>query len=226
MYTIYYFVDEDGDPFYVGITNNFKRRFRRHISNSRDKNNTLPKYHKFRKVQKLGIAPENIIIPLEQVATESEAIQREIILIAQLRKSSKKCYNLTEGGKGSETFSQKTHKRASSKRKGRKHSIETKRKISESRKGIKFSDEHKIKLSIARKKRITKQSTKEKISKTLKGRVNIKKYKVIDPNGIEYITNNGLTLFCEQHGLTRPNLLQVLSGKRKHHKGWTIERLD
>lgn len=58
-----------------------------------------------------------------------------------------------------------------------------------------------------------------------KGKVNIKKYKLIDPLGNEYITDSGLTLFCEQHNLTAANMHRVLTGKSQHHKHWVIERV-
>lgn len=110
---------------------------------------------------------------------------------------------------------------------GRKlqHSEETKRKISESNKGKTFTNEHKKNLSIARKKRVITQSTREKSSKTSKGKINIKKFEMIDPDGNIYITQNGLTMFCEDHGLTGANILKVIKGERKHHKRWTAKRL-
>lgn len=107
-----------------------------------------------------------------------------------------------------------------------KHSEKTKKKISESNKGKKFTGEHKNKLSIARKKRTTKQSTRDKCSKTSKGKINIKKFEMTDPSGNIYITENGLTLFCEENGLTRANVVKVANGEREHHKGWTVKRID
>jgi len=106
------------------------------------------------------------------------------------------------------------------------HSEKTKELMSNLRKGIKFSDEHKENLSIARKKRITTPETKRKMSLSSKGKINIKKYKMIDPEGVVYITEEGLTKFCEEHDLTGSNILKVIKGTRKSHKGWTAERID
>ena len=50
-----------------------------------------------------------------------------------------------------------------------------------------------------------------------------KTYICIDPDGVEHITPN-LPQFCRDHNLTRSNLITVLSGKWKHHKGWRIRR--
>lgn len=104
--------------------------------------------------------------------------------------------------------------------------IETKRKMSEAKKGIKFSMEHKKNLSIARKKRKTKIETRIKCSNTSKGKINIKQYKLISPEGKEYVTEKGLAVFCEEHGLNQPNLCKVLRGERNHVKGWKIKKLN
>ena len=64
------------------------------------------------------------------------------------------------------------------------------------------------------------------MSQTSKGKINIKRYKLTDPDGIEYTTTNGLVNFCEKNNLTSTNLMKVLKGDRKHHKGWTIERMN
>ncbi len=96
--------------------------------------------------------------------------------------------------------------------------------MSEARKGMKFSDEHKSNLSKARKKRVISDKSRKKASKTSKGKINIKKYKLISPNGKEYITTNGLVSFCENHSLARSEIYKVLNGIRKHHRGWKIER--
>lgn len=64
------------------------------------------------------------------------------------------------------------------------------------------------------------------MSKTSKGKINIKKYELIDPNGNVFITTEGLTKFCEEHDLTPANLHKVINGERQNHKGWTIKPLD
>ena len=47
------------------------------------------------------------------------------------------------------------------------------------------------------------------------------KYKVISPEGIEYIIDN-LTKFCRENGLAQCKMTLVAQGKRKNHKGWQI----
>ena len=107
---------------------------------------------------------------------------------------------------------------------GSKRSEETKQKMSETSKGKPKSDIHKKSLSKAWKKRKIEypvsDETKRKMSESSKGKINIKTYKVTDPNGVEYITTNGLTKFCEEHNLSVKLMNKVSMGERNHHKNW------
>lgn len=49
-------------------------------------------------------------------------------------------------------------------------------------------------------------------------------FKLMGPSGIIIVTQN-LRETCANHGLNRGNLIKVLSGERKHSKGWTICKL-
>ena len=110
---------------------------------------------------------------------------------------------------------------------GSKRSDETKKKMSLSSKNKPKSDEHKKSLSIAWEKRrinhpITEE-TKMKMKNSSKGKINIKIYKVTDPSGNVYLTNEGLTKFCEEHNLENSLMIKVAKGKRVHHKNWKCE---
>lgn len=50
-------------------------------------------------------------------------------------------------------------------------------------------------------------------------------YILISPDGAVYEVHN-LAAFATEHGLDRPSLHNVISGKRKHHRGWTGYRED
>jgi len=189
---------------------------------------------------------ENFEKEILEICRNVELDDKEKHWIEKLRSTNHKIgYNITCGGEGGDTFSNNPNKEQilkgrktlfnqpeirekmrqnRSKRIDKPLSDNTKKKISKSRNGIKFTSSHKKKLSVARKKRIITKKTREKASKTSKGKINIKKYVLIDPFGNEYITHQGLTLFCEQNNLTISNLLKVLKGERKHHKGWIIKR--
>lgn len=222
-YSIYAFVDINEVPFYIGKTYNMKKRTKEHFYEVR-RGNKLPKYNKLRKLAKEGCALEKFIKIIEENIPLDKADEREIFWIAKLRENGYKLKNLTDGGEGAINSIPGLSKKLRKLRLGKKLSEETKKKISQSNLGKKFTDAHKKKLSIARKKRIITSETRIKASNTSKGIINIKQYKLMDPNGKEYITKNGLTAFCEEHDLCRPNILKVISGKRKHHKGWVAQK--
>lgn len=248
---IYTFVGEFGLPFYVGKTENLKGRMKGHKKELKKGNKTY-KYNKIRFLMKNGITPKLNIVSLN--LTKEEANKKEKWFIQKLVSMGIKLTNMTKGGEGGDTFtnnpnkekirkilkelppnrkgvklSEETKAKISKSKKGKKLnplSEETKKKISEKKKGLKFSLNHKKKLSIARKKRIITLETRLKTSQTSKGKINTKKYKLIDPLGNIYITKEGLSKFCEEHNLISANLHKVLKKEREHHKYWKIERIN
>lgn len=220
---IYAFVDDLGKPFYVGKTYNLEKRLKEHLYEVK-KDNNLPKYNKIRKLLKDNIQIEDLIKILENNIDFEVINEREIYWISKLKSEGYKLKNLTDGGEGAINTIPGLSEKLKNLKTGKKLSKETKEKISNSKKGKKFTEEHKINLSISRKKRITKDETRIKASKTSKGNINTKIYKLTDPSGNVFITKNGLSDFCEKNNLSRPNLLKVIKGLRKHHKGWIAEK--
>ena len=51
------------------------------------------------------------------------------------------------------------------------------------------------------------------------------KYKLIGPDGTEYITNE-LSRFCEEHSLHCGIMHDVMSGRQKQHRGFKAERIN
>jgi len=51
-----------------------------------------------------------------------------------------------------------------------------------------------------------------------------KEYIFINKDGVEFLTDN-FTKFCRKHDLNRSALIKVMSGERKHHKGFTVIKL-
>jgi group I intron endonuclease len=222
MYLVYVIVDENNNPFYIGQTKNLKRRVKRHFSDA--KNKTYD-YYVCRKIGKFLEENKEIGFDIIEDNIDKENIdKKEIEYIKRFKELGYKLCNLTEGGQGYYSFTEEQRKRAVKNRIGLKRSKETRRRMSESQTGRKFSKEHKEKLSAARKKRTTKPETRLKASQTSKGKINIKKYLLIDPDGNKYITEEGLSKFCEEHNLTTTNMHKVIQGKRKHHKGWRGEQ--
>lgn len=142
-------------------------------------------------------------------------------------------YNIAYGGEGGGNrlgiaLSDETRKKISKAKSGISwghHTEESKRQISNKRKGCKFSPIHRDNLRKARNARVISETTCHKMSMSSKGKINIKKYKLVDPSGVEYETSAGLTSFCEKHGLTPSNLHKVLNGTRPHHRGWVIYKM-
>lgn len=218
-FILYFFMDEKKNPFYVGFTKNFKQRMKNHMYEVRY-GNRLPKYHKFRKVLATGLRPDEIMVPVEENIPPSKIEQKEIEYIKKIRKNGGKLYNLTDGGRGKIATIPGIRKLVSRVQRSRTMSEETRRRISEARKGMVFSKEHKRHLSIARKKRKTTLETRRKMHLSAKGKINIKIFKLVSPSGKEFLTTEGLTKFCEDHGLAASNMQKVIQGKREHHKGW------
>jgi len=134
----------------------------------------------------------------------------------------------------------KLRKRISSWRSGVKASNETRKKSSESHKGVLAGDKHpfygktgSLSKSFGRKHTT---ETKEKISKARKGKNNLENNvasKLLDlsndplvsPDGVLYYAILSLNYFCNQHGLGRSHMRNLINKKPGHysHKGWRLQ---
>jgi predicted GIY-YIG superfamily endonuclease len=94
-YSIYVFVDPRGKPYYVGKTNNMKRRKKEHMAEIAN-GNPLPKYAMARRLQRQGHPLRMRVIA--RTVRESDAYATERALIKKYRKQGYKLYNLTAGG--------------------------------------------------------------------------------------------------------------------------------
>jgi predicted GIY-YIG superfamily endonuclease len=89
------FLDQKGKPYYVGRTNDLKRRRKEHLDEIR-KGNRLPKYNAARKLIKSGHA-----FRMRSVAaadTLDDIMELEKFFIQRYRKLGYTLYNLTSGG--------------------------------------------------------------------------------------------------------------------------------
>ena len=220
FFCVYAMLDSSNEVFYIGISCNLQRRKKEHIFEAK-RDNQLWTYCKLRKVL-VEKKPKDIFVVLEDGISDDDIDDREIYYISKFREQGNTLTNLTNGGRSQFKMEDDVKKRMSNSRKGRVVSEGTKRKISESNMGKKFSKEHKKKLSKAWEDRIVTSETRKKMSKTSKGKINIKVFELIDPEGNAHITEKGLTLFCEENNLTTANMHKVIQGERIHHKGWTF----
>lgn len=99
------------------------------------------------------------------------------------------------------------------------HTEETKRKMSEIQKNIKkkpLTEEHKKNISLSSKRLPMSDSNKLKIIES-----NAIEFRIKDPAGNIYFGKN-LAEFCREHNINPQAINAVLSGKRRHHKKWTL----
>lgn len=224
-YMIYNVIDENNQIFYVGKTCNFDRRYREHLYEIKEGSN-LPKHNKMRKLLNEGNDLREFFNIIETDLDFHTANEREVYYIKKYSDKGYDIKNLTDGGDGSIDSIPYIKQRLSEVHLGAKRSEETRRKISEAKKGKKFTEEHRRNLTIARRSRVITDEQRKNMSKAAKGNINTKQYELIDPDGNVHRTKNGLSCFCEENGLSPSNFMKVLSGKRKHHKGWKIRKLN
>jgi hypothetical protein len=208
------------EPFYVGLG-----KHNRHLSHlllkNRKRDGNKHKVHKIEKLLAMGYDLTQFIVMAAQGITKQEAIHLEKLFIAQLgrRSNGTGCLvNLTEGGEGTVGFpiTDAFREKISKIHKGRKASPETKEKLKLSKLGDKNpsfgklpSDEQRLKQHLA-----------------TKGKINIKSISLIDPDGNKHETLQGVTLFCEIHGLSQRNVSAMFRGIRKTCKGWTVDTAE
>lgn len=160
----------------------------------------------------------NFIVFVQEGLTEEEAFSLEkycIALYGRIDNGTGILRNLTDGGEGTSGWvvSEDVRLRMSEAQQGEKHylfgkthSQETKEKMSKSKQG----EKHPLW------GRTHTQESRNKMSQTKLKYL----YELTDPNGDIYVTDN-LKAFTRQHDLNQGNLVNVINGKKKSHKGWT-----
>ena len=111
-----------------------------------------------------------------------------------------------------------------------------KERLSKKKKGRKQTEEHIKKCALARTGRKLTEETKQKIGSSNKLRASEKKltgiepvnhwirnYEISDGEGNVYTCNN-LKKFCRERGMRYEGLQGVVTGYRKHYKGWKVKR--
>ena len=172
-------------------------------------------------------ADHSFIVMIQEGITEKQAFSLEkycIALYGRINKGTGILRNLTDGGEGASgaNRSQETRSKLAEANRGKrlgeansffgkKHSEETRQRQSEAKRGAKHpqwgkprTQEQKEKASIANQKY---------------------RYMLVSPSGKVYTVEN-LTEFAKEQNLHQSGLWQVVSGKRKHHKGWTARIVE
>lgn len=213
-YSIYAFFDENGVPFYFGISRNMPNRVKKHRKLLKTSN--LPKYQKVKKLLKSGYS--FLILILEDKLTEKEAKEKEVCYISIAKKYLKKVYNLTDGGDGGDTFTNNPNKELIRKK------ISASHKGKNYREGCVLSPEHKRKISVKSKLYWKKRHLEEGYIPPVK-KSKFKKYKLTSPTGEVFVVTDGLEKFAIKNGLNKHKLSSVVTKKIPHHKNWRCEYL-
>lgn len=149
MYYTYCYLNEDGQPYYIGKGIGDRAYDRNHS---------------------VSLPPRDRIQILKDNLTEEEAFRHEVYMIEVLGRKNQGTgilENMTKGGKQPPAFVAHS-KKTKSKMRQRRHSEETKRKIGAASKS-RMNEEAKQKLSDLWKGRLLTEETKNAISQTLKG---------------------------------------------------------
>jgi group I intron endonuclease len=132
-------------------------------------------------------------------------------------------FNIKEGGKCARGFKQSESSIEKRRQKllGRPLSGEHKQKISKAHKGKILSKETVDKMIAYRTGKSLTENCKEKISKSHSKNT----YELKSPVGEILIVRN-LSKFCKENNLQQSAFVMIIKGERKHHKNWTIKKLD
>lgn len=95
VYSIYVFLDHKNRPYYVGKTNNMRRRRKEHLMEVVN-GNTLPKYNAIRKFKRQGLSFK--MKAIHTTENENEAYKLERYYIRKFRREGYILYNCTYGG--------------------------------------------------------------------------------------------------------------------------------
>lgn len=94
-YSVYVFLDTKNRPYYVGKTNNMKRRRKEHLKEIAE-GNTLPKYNKARALIRKGLSLK--MRRIRSTDSENKAYKLERYFIKKYRNAGYKLMNCTWGG--------------------------------------------------------------------------------------------------------------------------------
>lgn len=132
-------------------------------------------------------------------------------------------FNIKEGGKCARGFKQSKSSIEKRRKKllGKPLSEEHKKKLSKAHSGKVLSKETIDKMIAYRTGRNLSESCKEKISQSHSKNT----YELKRPDGQILIIRN-LSKFCKENNLHQSAFVGIMKGERKHHRNWTIRKLD
>ena len=197
---------------YVGQTIvSIQKRWNRHCWACTAKYNNMPICYAIKKYGKENFTIKKIC----QCDTQVELDAAEIKYAKKYKTFSPNGYNL-KAGKGRGSMSEETKRKISVANKGKQVSDETKEKLRISHLGYKMKDSTKKKLS-----QINKGKKPSLLARKRSSESQAKHYDLIDSEGIIHHIYN-MKHFCEKHGYHRSRMCELVRGKRKQYRGWTV----
>lgn len=132
-------------------------------------------------------------------------------------------FNIKEGGKCARGYkqSQSSIEKRRQKLLGKHLSEEHKQKISKAHKGKVLPKETVDRMIAYRTGRNLTKNCKEKISQSHSKNT----YELTNKDGTILVLKN-LSKFCKENNLHQSAFVEIINGKRKYHKNWTIKKLD
>jgi group I intron endonuclease len=213
MSIIYKITNNVNSKVYIGVTENFTKRKREHISAAKTSHKVL-----YRAMRKYGIDAFSF-----EIIEETSDRKRECFFISEYKSTDMNFgYNLTNGGEGTPGFIPTDEARESMRQAklGKKLSSDHKRKIGESGKGRVFTSETKTKISQKLKgnKNFEGKSFSPEVIRHLSN-LKAKTWNVITPDG-DIITITNLRKYCIENDLSPSAMSRVMNGQQAHHKNY------
>ena len=240
MYYVYELIDPRVNlPFYVGKGKNDRVYF--HLSEkSRAKSDNERKFNKIQKIRKEGYEPEIKIVEYFENENDAYVYEEQLIkkygrsrydengILTNICESSRppkhkgRTYQEIYGDKWEEQIEKRRNLQIKSGGYGpKKHTEETKKKISEKVAG-KNNPSYGVPCSEERKRKISDKA-KQRYEKGFLS-PSAKKWKLISPDGQEYIIVGKLKQFCKLHNISYATISAAVKYNRTgpRRNGWTI----
>jgi group I intron endonuclease len=196
---VYYILNTENQRHYVGSATDLQKRWNRHLSFLRAGK------HVNRKLQnafdKYGESAFTFHV-MERVSTERLTAREQFWMDETLP-----FYNILRVARSSAGF---------------KHSEETRARMSAAQRLAQRKIDPQTKLRAIERRKKTLQG--RDIGALISAARSTRSYLVVSPEGERFECSN-LNKFCRDHGLTQACMADVLRGRQKQHKGWTVTDL-
>lgn len=216
QYTIYKLTNCVSGKSYVGLTKNLDKRMRDH---QKQQSSCVAVRNA---IQKHGWQSFSVVVLAEGLSlkTANECEMQSILAHNTLYPHG---YNLRTGGQHSK-MSDSSKQKLGDAHRGKVVSQATREKIAAARRGKKYDQyltpEQVVSVRAKQSAALRLRHTQRAISGA--NHPNARTYHVVSPSGESYTIAGTMEQFCKEHGLTLVAMRNLVNGKRKDYKGWTV----